>query len=213
MKTVELVFFDAGGGHRSAANALCEVVRRAGTPLGDADDESPGTARRDGCFPQAHRRAPAGPLQSDAAARLDARFAGADEGHARRHPGAAFEAGETALELLAEQTAGHGRFGDSEFQSRDLSGHPAGDAERSAGHDPDRHGGLSAAFLDRAAAAVLDLRNGARVRAGAAARAFAGSRVPHVGHDSESAVLRACRRSIADRTARRSGSIPTCPPR
>jgi len=28
MKTVELVFFDAGGGHRSAANALCEVVRR-----------------------------------------------------------------------------------------------------------------------------------------------------------------------------------------
>jgi 1,2-diacylglycerol 3-beta-galactosyltransferase len=28
MKTIELVFFDAGGGHRSAANALCEVVRR-----------------------------------------------------------------------------------------------------------------------------------------------------------------------------------------
>jgi Glycosyltransferase family 28 C-terminal domain len=28
MKTLELVFFDAGGGHRSAANALCEVVRR-----------------------------------------------------------------------------------------------------------------------------------------------------------------------------------------
>jgi hypothetical protein len=27
VKTVELVFFDAGGGHRSAANALCEVVR------------------------------------------------------------------------------------------------------------------------------------------------------------------------------------------
>jgi 1,2-diacylglycerol 3-beta-galactosyltransferase len=27
MKTLELVFFDAGGGHRSAANALCEVVR------------------------------------------------------------------------------------------------------------------------------------------------------------------------------------------
>lgn len=26
MKTLELVFFDAGGGHRSAANALCEVV-------------------------------------------------------------------------------------------------------------------------------------------------------------------------------------------
>jgi len=27
MKTLELVFFDAGGGHRSAANALCDVVR------------------------------------------------------------------------------------------------------------------------------------------------------------------------------------------
>jgi len=27
MKTLELVFFDAGGGHRSAANALCEVTR------------------------------------------------------------------------------------------------------------------------------------------------------------------------------------------
>ena len=32
MKTVELVFFDAGGGHRSAANALCEVARREGRP-------------------------------------------------------------------------------------------------------------------------------------------------------------------------------------
>lgn len=32
MKTVELVFFDAGGGHRSAANALCEVVKRQQRP-------------------------------------------------------------------------------------------------------------------------------------------------------------------------------------
>jgi 1,2-diacylglycerol 3-beta-galactosyltransferase len=32
MKTIELVFFDAGGGHRSAANALCEVVRSEGRP-------------------------------------------------------------------------------------------------------------------------------------------------------------------------------------
>lgn len=32
MKTLELVFFDAGGGHRSAANALCEVVRSEARP-------------------------------------------------------------------------------------------------------------------------------------------------------------------------------------
>jgi 1,2-diacylglycerol 3-beta-galactosyltransferase len=32
MKTIELVFFDAGGGHRSAANALCEVSRRQERP-------------------------------------------------------------------------------------------------------------------------------------------------------------------------------------
>ena len=32
MKTLELVFFDAGGGHRSAANALCEVVRHQNRP-------------------------------------------------------------------------------------------------------------------------------------------------------------------------------------
>lgn len=32
MKTIELVFFDAGGGHRSAANALCEVVKREARP-------------------------------------------------------------------------------------------------------------------------------------------------------------------------------------
>jgi 1,2-diacylglycerol 3-beta-galactosyltransferase len=32
MKTIELVFFDAGGGHRSAANALCEVARREERP-------------------------------------------------------------------------------------------------------------------------------------------------------------------------------------
>src|SRR5438067_4290876 len=32
MKTVELVFFDAGGVHRSAANALCEVAQRQQRP-------------------------------------------------------------------------------------------------------------------------------------------------------------------------------------
>ena len=32
MKTIELVFFDAGGGHRSAANALCEVAKREQRP-------------------------------------------------------------------------------------------------------------------------------------------------------------------------------------
>jgi 1,2-diacylglycerol 3-beta-galactosyltransferase len=32
MKTLELVFFDAGGGHRSAANALCEVAKREARP-------------------------------------------------------------------------------------------------------------------------------------------------------------------------------------
>ena len=32
MKNLELVFFDAGGGHRSAANALCEVVRQQQRP-------------------------------------------------------------------------------------------------------------------------------------------------------------------------------------
>ena len=32
MKTIELVFFDAGGGHRSAANALSEVARSQSRP-------------------------------------------------------------------------------------------------------------------------------------------------------------------------------------
>jgi UDP-N-acetylglucosamine:LPS N-acetylglucosamine transferase len=32
MKTLDLVFFDAGGGHRSAANALCEAARREARP-------------------------------------------------------------------------------------------------------------------------------------------------------------------------------------
>ncbi len=32
MKTIELVFFDAGGGHRSAANALCEIAAREQRP-------------------------------------------------------------------------------------------------------------------------------------------------------------------------------------
>ena len=38
MKTLELVFFDAGGGHRSAANALCEVVRQQDRPAARAWD-------------------------------------------------------------------------------------------------------------------------------------------------------------------------------
>ena len=33
MKTIELFFFDAGGGHRSAAKALCEVTQRERRPL------------------------------------------------------------------------------------------------------------------------------------------------------------------------------------
>lgn len=32
MKNIELIFCDAGGGHRSAANALCEIARREGRP-------------------------------------------------------------------------------------------------------------------------------------------------------------------------------------
>src|SRR5579871_5709941 len=32
MKRVELVFFDAGGGHRSAANALQQVIRQKALP-------------------------------------------------------------------------------------------------------------------------------------------------------------------------------------
>ncbi len=32
MKIIELMFFDAGGGHRSAANALCEIARRQQRP-------------------------------------------------------------------------------------------------------------------------------------------------------------------------------------
>src|SRR5579862_5080214 len=32
LKTIELMFFDAGGGHRAAANALCEAARREGRP-------------------------------------------------------------------------------------------------------------------------------------------------------------------------------------
>jgi 1,2-diacylglycerol 3-beta-galactosyltransferase len=32
LKNIELIFCDAGGGHRSAANALCEIARREGRP-------------------------------------------------------------------------------------------------------------------------------------------------------------------------------------
>ncbi|MFI5312422.1 MAG: glycosyltransferase [Gemmatimonadales bacterium] len=32
MKTIELVFLDAGGGHRNTANALCEMEQRGGQP-------------------------------------------------------------------------------------------------------------------------------------------------------------------------------------
>ena len=38
MKSIELVFFDAGGGHRSAANALCEVVAHEQRPGVNACD-------------------------------------------------------------------------------------------------------------------------------------------------------------------------------
>ncbi len=166
MKTVELVFFDAGGGHRSAANALCEVVQRRRAALGDEDDESPGTARRDGCFPQADGRSPAGPLQPDADDGLDARVAGADERYARRHPRAAWEAGAAAFGLLEQEPAGYCRFADSEFQSPHVRCHRACDAARADGDDPHRHGRLSAALLDRTAEAVLHLRDRARLLAG-----------------------------------------------
>ena len=118
MKTVELVFFDAGGGHRSAANALCEVVRQQDRPwdmkmmnLQELLDEMD-------IFRKLTRPAPAGHLQSPAAAWLDSRLAGAHEGHAWRDSGTAFEASQSALELLEEQSAGPGCFRDPEFLNR-----------------------------------------------------------------------------------------------
>ncbi len=140
MKTVELVFFDAGGGHRSAANALCEVVRREQRPwdmqmmnlqelLDDMDVFRKITdIRLQDLYNLMLRRG--WTLGSPALMK-------GMHGVIRLYHGA-------QVKLLAkhwrEKPPGHGGLGDSEFQSRALSGDAAGVARRAAGHDPDRYG-------------------------------------------------------------------------
>ena len=86
MKKLDFLYFDAGGGHRSAANALLQVI---------TDQQRPWEVRMVNLqevldpldvFRKLTGPAPAGSLQPDAQERLDARLAAAHCGHAPGDP-------------------------------------------------------------------------------------------------------------------------------
>ena len=87
-------------------------------------------------------------------------------------------------------------------------------ARRSDGDDPDRHGGLSAALLDRTAAPVFHLRHRERPTSRRCSWDSAGARLSHFGHDSQSPLLRSGKRrrpGTSAATAKRSGWIRHLP--
>jgi hypothetical protein len=140
MKTLELVFFDAGGGHRSAANALCEVARRQKRPwemkmlnLQELLDEM-----------DVFRKITGVRLQDLYNLMLR-------RGWTLGSPTLMTGMHGIIRLLHAKQVkllAGHGDLGHSELQSRYLRRDAALSARSAAGHHPYRYGRLPTAFLD-----------------------------------------------------------------
>src|ERR1035437_5575109 len=117
-------------------------------------------------------------------------------------------AGADSRAALGAGAARHGGLGHAAVQSGAPRCDRTRDAGRTAGDDPHRPRGLSAAFLDRGeAGAVLHLRQRSCAGAGAWCGARAIACLPDVGDDPQSAVLRPHRRATA---RRHRGAGPRC---
>ena len=167
MKKIDLLYFDAGGGHRSAANALKEVIERQHQPwrielvnLQEAMDELDLFRkllgiRLEDCYNLVLNKG-----WTLGSAQLIAR-------HAVSDPALASRAGAGAGKAMAGAAAGFAGLAGPELEPRHRGERPQSDSRDAAGYDPDRHRRLSAAFLDRAPETISDLRIGPRRRTGA----------------------------------------------
>ena len=163
---------------------------RAGPSLAGAQRQpvrGAGSARR---VPADHGDGTGDLLQRAAEARLDARAGAGIEGAAGADPAQPQIAGGAAAPSLARDPAGSRGIPGAQFQSRHVWS-PDGPAARAVRHDPDRPGGLPAAFLDRATAdAAFDLRHAAGGGAGAGSGLRRPARAPDHGNDHPAGFLR-----------------------
>ena len=190
MPRIEFGFFDAGGGHRAAATALEMAIEAQQRPwevqltnLQELLD--PLDIRQEILQDPNSRR-----LQHHAAHGLDIGQPAADAGSATDgsalSPADGSAAGGTLErnqpDMVVSFVPHFNRAMGESFRLR-VSGAPFR-------HNSHRHRRLSAAFLDRAAEAIFDLRFGSRRRAGARDGASGRSNLPRLGNDFASAVLR-----------------------
>jgi hypothetical protein len=91
--------------------------------------------------------------------------------------------------ILAQEPPRPGGFAGTQLQSRHWREPAPRAARHAAGHHPHRSRRLSAAFLDRAAAAAFHLRIGPRRGAGARDGPRGRPRVARFRHDSQPALL------------------------
>ncbi len=170
-KRLDFVFFDAGGGHRSAANALKAVIEQQGRPweirlvnLQEILDSLDIFRKYTGIRMQDVYNVMLQKGWTLGSAQMTALM----HGLIRLYHG-----GQVRLltRILEAGRARSGGFADPEFQSR-LAREPS---RHAAGDDLDGPGRLSSALLDRTSGSIFDLRHresgGAGARAGASGRA------------------------------------------
>ena len=191
MKAIDLFYFDAGGGHRSAANALKQVIERQKRPWDVRLVHLQNMMSSFDIFRQTNGNQERRRVQPGAAQGVDVRLPADGSADAcaliRSYHSAASE--DFAAPLRCERS-GSGDFGDPELQSLAA---PGFGGRGSDGDGFDGYGGLSAALLDGEAGSILYLWDREGGGAGAGARAPGGPRFPDVGDDLESTLLRPAR--------------------
>ena len=160
MRKVDLIYFNAGGGHRASAMALQEVIRDQQRPWDVRPGQPLGGPRQRWQLSQAARIRSRGVLQPPARSRLDTRSGSGAAAAAGPDSAVPSDAEAHAGAALAAHRTRPGRLARAELQPRavrvglrDASGHSVRDGD-------DRHGGPAAPFLDRAGtAAACRVRN------------------------------------------------------
>ena len=108
MKKPDFVYFEAGGGHRAAANALKSVIEEQQRPWQVRLVESAGDSRPIGHLPQIHQHSDGRCLQPAFEERLDAWIAAIDGADACADPLVPSRPGPAAREILGRRRARSG---------------------------------------------------------------------------------------------------------
>ena len=177
--------------------------------MGGSARQSDEDSRSQGCVLEDHGHELGRSLQHPTAARLERRVGAGTEAAAGSHSPEPPLDDQPVAATLAQDQAGHGGVGHSEFQSAHVRSARHGATASALRDHPHRLRGLSAAFLDRAApGAALHLRHaeGGGPSARDGLRGQPSTR--HVRHDHSSRLLRGVVASIGARSSKSSTSIP-----